>query len=288
MGCLDSVAVFFFNLCFAFSILPAFIVAKCCCCCGQGRDGSCQQKSVYVLTALAWRFLFCCSCWIRRDIDGLHEFRTELDALNTGAIIIANHLSFLDLILLVAKAPLGKVSSVKMFASSHLLKIPIFGTIVKVMGHLVVPFKSAAEGKFEVDKDLMAERMGILEAHVKQGGIASWFPEGTLNRGENTLEVGQFRAGGFSLAVNVDVPIWCVAFVGNDRCWPQSAAVGGRPSRIGIKVFKLCDHSTELAAEGGSSQRDQQIYLANLAHQKIQEAVNELSAERGPGASLLP
>jgi 1-acyl-sn-glycerol-3-phosphate acyltransferase len=231
-----------------------------------------------VLTALAWRCVFACSFWIREEIDGLQELRTELKASNTGAVIIANHLSFLDTILLVALMPVTEISRVKMFVSSHLLKIPLLSTIVKAMGHLVVPFKSAAEGKFEVDKDLMAERQAMLETHVKAGGIAGWFPEGAMNPGENALEVAQFRAGGFSLAVNVDVPIWCVALVGNDRCWPRRAALGGRPSRIGVKVFKLCDHSTELAAKGGDSQRDQQVYLADLAHQKIQEAVDELSA----------
>jgi len=280
--------VFFFNLFLVLCTLPAYIVAKCCCCCGSARDGSCRQKCVFVLTSVAWRCVFACSCWIRRDIDGLKEFRAEMKASKTGAVLIANHLCFLDTIILVALMPLAKIARVKMFVSSHLVKIPFLRTIVTSMGHLVVPFKSAAAGKFEVDKDLMAQRQAVLEAHVKEGGIAGWYPEGTMNSGEKPLEVAQFRAGGFSLAVNVDVPIWCVAFVGNDRCWPKSAAVGGRPSRISMKMFKLCDHSRDLAAKGGSSPRDQQVYLANFAHQKIQEAVHEQSAKGGLRQSLLP
>lgn len=94
--------------------------------------------------------------------------------------------------------------------------------------------------------------------------------------GDN-LHPATFRAGGFALAVEVDVEIWCVATVGNNVCWPRRAAAGGAPSRIGVKLFKLCESSHKFAASAGD-ERARAILLADSAHDRIKEAIDELVA----------
>mmetsp|Transcript_48113 Transcript_48113/g.148506 ORF Transcript_48113/g.148506 Transcript_48113/m.148506 type:complete len:190 (-) Transcript_48113:169-738(-) len=168
-----------------------------------------------------------------------------------------------------------------MFVSSHLLKMPLLGTIVEAMGHLAVPFKSGENGKFEVDKERMAERMREFEEHVAAGGLAGWYPEGTMNRG-NTEEVQLFRAGGFALAVHLDVEVWCVAFHGNAVCWPAAAAVGGRPARIGVKISNLCDSSRTLISDGDVNSNDERaacLHLSNTTHARIQRDLSELAVQ---------
>lgn len=235
-----------------------------------------------MLCSLAWRALLSCACWVSFDIEGLAEFRAEIKQLNgRGAVIIGNHTSFLDTIITVAMIPLSKIHLVKMFVSPHLKKIPLLGDIVKAMNHLGVPFKdSSTTGGMEVDKEKMVELQQTLEDYVKGGGIAGWFPEGTM-KDDNVLEVGQFRAGGFALCAHVDVPIWCIAFVGNATCWPKKAPVGGRPARIRMKIFKVCDHSKEYMKNGNgtfpASEVNQCQWLANSIRKQVQDYIIELA-----------
>jgi len=284
MGLEMHVAVFCFNLLLVLFTLPAFLIAKLCVLSGAVKpvcSGGLREQTVLVFTCLMWRVAMFCSFWVRLDIEGLKEFRSTLSASGRPAVIISNHASFLDTILLVTFMPLAKQARVKMLVSGHLLNMPIIGTIATAMGHTSVPFKATgADGTFELDKELMAQRQKEMELHVASGGIAGWFPEGTMNRGD-VREVSTFRAGGFSLAVRLDLEVWCVAFHGNTTCWPRTAAVGGRPARIGVKIFRLCDSTHAFVKDAKvdlSDERAASIYLANAAHDQVQAAVKQLSS----------
>merc|ERR1711870_208430 len=147
------------------------------------------------------------------------------------------------------------------------------------MGHLPVPFKATgSEGGFELDKEKMAERQKQLEEHVQSGGTAGWFPEGKMAPEPEgpDIKVGQFRAGGFTLACHVDCEIWCCSYYGITQCWPTKAAVGGRPSRIGIKLFRLCESSADFAKSAGKvdesgkiDDKHGSIYIANEAQAAV-------------------
>merc|ERR550525_2283768 len=141
--------------------------------------------------------------------------------------LLANHTSFLDTILCVALCPLSEVGAIRMFAGSHLLKMPIIGSLIQAMGHMTVPFKacSADSKDFAIDKDEMAKQMKKLEYHIQSGCLGAWFPEGTQNRAD-PMKVQIFRAGGFAICTNVDCEIWCMAFGGNAVCWPPKAPIG--------------------------------------------------------------
>jgi len=235
------------------------------------------------MTGLAWRIVLGLCCWIRVNKDGFSEFKS-MGSTGRPIILVSNHASFMDTILLVALFPLSQLGKVKMFVSSHLLKMPLLGTICYAMGHLAVPFKAkGSEGGFELDKDLMAKRQEQLEQHVSRGNIAGWFPEGTMApTGDPNNSTGQFRAGGFTLAVHVDCEIWCCAYHGITKCWPTKAAVGGNPASIGVKFFKLCDSSKAFAAENGKdTEKDASIFIANSAQAKIQAAVTAMGSAHG-------
>merc|ERR1719433_236679 len=124
--------------------------------------------------------------------------------------------------------------------------MPVIGTFAQACGHLCVPFKSRGENDFSVDKDKVAEVQRIMEEHVAAGNIGAWFPEGKLNTGDAT-QLQTFRAGGFALPAKIDCEIWCVAHVGIGACWPASGTLGGKPCRIKVKYFRLCESSSALA-----------------------------------------
>jgi len=237
------------------------------------------------LTCLSWRIALMLSPWVSMRVDGLKPFRSQMGSSGRPVVVIGNHVSFFDTVVMVALTPLSKVGRVKMFVSDHLYKMPILGVIVRAMGHFSVPFKSRDANTMSVDKDAMAERQRQMEAHVAGGGYAAWFPEGRLNP-EDCSKVGQFRAGGMMLCCKTDVEVWCVAQVGNAVMWPRKAPVGGRPAKIGLKIFRLCESSKEFVAGVVSADlseeerlRAESIFFANRAQAEIQTSVDLLVAE---------
>jgi len=289
MGGLAGAAVLLFNFLLVLCTVPSYLLAKFAVLSARVKPlhaDSCRRRAVLVSTCLAWRFALLCCCWIRVKVEGLPTFQSAIGKSGRSPVVVANHASFMDTILLVTFMPLSQIGKTKMFVSSHLLSMPLLGTIVAAMGHLAVPFKSTAAGKFEVDRERMAERMQELEAHVKEGGVAGWYPEGTMNRAD-PREIQAFRAGGFALAVHLDVEVWCVAFQGNAVCWPASAPVGGRPARIGVDISQLCKSSHAHIADGNvdlSEERAACILLATAAQERVQQRVTEL-VDGGYGAA---
>lgn len=281
MGFETHLAVFFFNLIMVLFTLPAFMFAKVCIWSSAIvplEPGCLREKAVLIFTCIMWRMTMFCACWVRQDIDGLASFRENLGASGRPCILVANHASFLDTILLVTYMPLAKQAKIKMLVSSHLFHMPVIGTIAKAMGHKAVPFKATgADGSFELDKEVMAKRQQEMELHVASGGLAGWFPEGTMNRGD-VREISTFRAGGFAIPVHVDVEIWCIAFQGNTVCWPRAAPVGGRPSKIQVQIRRLCESSHASIATAGleGDERAASIHLANSAHDVVQAAVRQM------------
>jgi len=276
--------VLFFNIILIFLTLPVYLIAKVAIILAKCRPitaNSWRRKCVLMGTCIAWRISLWLACWVRRDYEGLREFRKTFGSSGRPAVIVANHASFMDTILLVAMTPLSKISHVKMFVSSHIFKMPCLGTITEVMGHLAVPFKQCStSGTFELDKELMAVRQHELEEHLSAGNVAAWFPEGTMNR-DNIQDIKTFRAGGFTLAVNVDVEIWCVALQGQSICWPAKSPTGGKPCRIGARISRLCESSHSLLKAQGKDLADHHaaaICLANSAHDQVQDDVNHLVA----------
>jgi len=284
MGCCDAIGQVVFALLLIVFLLPVYFIAALGLCinrcipCSQG-----LSKMVILASSLAFRAVLTLCFWIHIDFKGFNDFRQKAGASGRPVVIVANHMSFLDVILAVTCMPLTKVGFVRMFVSNHLLHMPGLGTIVRGMGHLAVPFKTSTNdsNKFELDAEKMAERMKQLKEHVQTGNFAAWFPEGRMNRNDpKRLEV--FRAGGFTIPVQLDVEVWGIAFVGNAVSWPSDALVGGKPARIGIKMIQICTSSKECIDESSAAEHDERqrcIYLANLCQDKLQEALDEFLGE---------
>jgi len=287
MGFLDSLAVIGFNLVLVGCTIPPYIVAKVAVLTSKLKPiglKSARTQAVLFTTCIFWRVLFGLCCWVRVRAPDLSSFRRLMGSTGRPVVVVANHMSFLDTILLVSMMPLSHIVKIKMFVSGALLKMPCVGTIIRAAGHIAVPFKAGSDiNSFELDRELMAKRQQDLEDHVRQGGVGGWFPEGRLNPGDVSV-VGQFRAGGFILPVHVDVEVWCAAFVGNSVCWPRASGVGGHAASIGARHFRLCESSWDFVskANGGPGLEDEQAacrFLANAAHARVQKAVDELISE---------
>ena len=131
--------------------------------------------------------------WIvRAMVPGL-KIRVQ-DAVTSirSSVIVCNHLSYLDPILLISLFPKHKTIVKNIF-----FKIPVFSSLMKTSGYIPASFGSmASSGIIE-----NMERMGD---YLSSGGNLFIFPEGTRSRDG---KIGRFNDGAFKIARRFGAPI---------------------------------------------------------------------------------
>lgn len=157
-----------------------------------------------------WSWIFSMLTFIRYDLKGRENINPK-----TSYIYVSNHTSFLD----IPGVRLLIPGEFRPIAKRELLKIPVFGFIVKAA--TVVVDRSNAQSR----KQSMEELREIL-----QGGISILvFAEGTQNR---TKEIFQpFKDGAFRIAVDSQLPIVPIVVVGAGPLMP--------PGTLTIKPGKI-------------------------------------------------
>ena len=118
-----------------------------------------------------------------------------------AGVIVANHQSSLDIIMILATFP-----KVKFMVADWVLKSPLFGVISRFLGYY-----GRSEG---YEKSL--ER---LKKDVEEGWSLAIFPEGTRSLDGR---IRRFHKGAFYLASNSGVPVIPVVFYGNWRIAPKN------------------------------------------------------------------
>ena len=116
-------------------------------------------------------------------------------------IIVANHQSSLDIILLMAAFP-----KVKFFVADWVKNSPLFGPIAEYLGYYVR--SEGYEGS-----------LTNLKKDIEQGWSLVIFPEGTRTT-DGTIS--RFHKGAFYLASQVNAPVTPVVFYGNWRIMPKN------------------------------------------------------------------
>ena len=136
-----------------------------------------------------------------------------------GAILVANHCSYLDSLVLVAALP-GETAFV---AKSELAPQLIAGTFLRRIGALFVERFDDARGSGDIDDVISAARAGHRLVV---------YPEGTLTRRPGLLA---FKLGAFAAAVTAKVPVVPVTLRGT-----RSVLRGGqwfpRPGNVQVTV----------------------------------------------------
>lgn len=141
----------------------------------------------------------------------LKRFRVELRIAGAPAqvgpmLVVANHISWVDVLALLAVCPCRFV------AKADVEHWPLLGTVVTGGGTLYV--------KRESRRDAMRVVHRMAEA-LKEGDILAVFPEGTTGDGSSVLP---FHSGLLQAAISADVPVQPVAVQIVD-------GKSGRPSR---------------------------------------------------------
>ena len=119
-----------------------------------------------------------------------------------SSVIVCNHLSYLDPLLLISLFPQHKT-----IVKSTFFKVPIFGWMLKASGYI----PSKAQGSLSA---LMIERIESVDDFLKSGGNLFIFPEGTRSRDG---VIGHLNNGAFKIARRCQAPIQVLKIGGTNR-----------------------------------------------------------------------
>lgn len=134
-------------------------------------------------------------------------------------VVVANHASYLDGVVLFAALPPRFGFVIK----REMDRVPLAGLLLRRIGSHFVDRGGAAQGKRDA-------RALLLEA--RSGGAMAMFPEGTF-RHEPGL--ARFRSGAFVLAANGGMPIVPIAIRGTRRALPPGRPLPV-PGRIEVEM----------------------------------------------------
>jgi 1-acyl-sn-glycerol-3-phosphate acyltransferase len=161
-----------------------------------------------------WSWIFSMLTFIRYEFIGRENLSRE-----KSYIYVSNHTSFLDIPGIVMLIP----GEFRPIAKKELLKIPVFGIIVKSAA-VIVDRSNAQSRKRSMEK---------IREILSHGISALIFAEGTQNRSKELLQ--PFKDGAFRIAVDTQLPIVPLAIVGAGKLMPPGT-IDLRPGKIKIAV----------------------------------------------------
>lgn len=119
-----------------------------------------------------------------------------------SSVIVCNHLSYLDPILLVSLFK-QQITVVKY----TFFKVPIFGWFLKNYGYI-------SSGTHGVDGSAMINNLEAIKQHLQDGGNLFMFPEGTRSRDGR---LGPFNKGVFTIARYCNAPLKLIFIKGTNK-----------------------------------------------------------------------
>jgi 1-acyl-sn-glycerol-3-phosphate acyltransferase len=149
-------------------------------------------------------------------------------------VVVSNHVSALDPVVLFAALPIG----VTYVAKRELLGVPVFGPIIARTGAIFIDRHDSARSHAAMDD--AAQR-------VRDGQSVLVFAEGTRSR---TGKLKPFKKGGFVLAIAAQVEVLPVSLCGVFEKLPPGGVVP-RPGKVTVKI-----HAPVATAGMGYGDRD--------------------------------
>jgi len=159
-------------------------------------------RNVHFYCAAPWAKIILRVCGIRVRVSGLGNLDTAVPR-----IYMTNHQSFFDIFALLACLPVN----FKFILKQELMNLPVFGPATRRAGYI---------GIERDDPRKAVKSMNQAAERIKNGASVLIFPEGTRSPDGR---LGQFKKGGFSLAVKSGCDIVPVAIRDSYRIAPKGS-----------------------------------------------------------------
>ncbi len=155
---------------------------------------------VYDVGARLWALAIRFCAGIKVEIKGLEHLDKD-----KSYIFMSNHQSHLDAVAWAPNLPFR----IRFFAKKELTYVPIFGQAIYMSRHIIIDRKNIESAKKSIEKAKELIRKYKLSVLV--------FPEGTRS---TTGKLGEFKKGGFVLALETGIPIVPMAVQGSFELLP--------------------------------------------------------------------
>ena len=187
-------------------------------------------------------------------LTGMRVRVLGLERIGSPCVVVANHQSYLDGVVLQAVLPTSFSFVIKREMSS----VPLAGTLLRRIG---------AEFVERQDRHRGASDARRLLRNAAQGHALAFFPEGTFS-----AEIGllRFHIGAFAAAARADLPVIPIAIRGTRGCLPPTRILPA-PGRIEVQVLA----SIAPAATGASDGAERAARLRDLARDALLAALGE-------------
>ncbi len=172
-------------------------------------------------------------------------------------VIIANHVSNFDPLVLFASVPTGMTYVAKM----ELLRVPVFGAIIRRTGAVFVD-------RGDTHKAVAA--MQVAADRVRAGQSVLVFAEGTRSRDR---QLQPFKKGGFLLAQQAGVDILPVVLRGTADLLPYGARVPKSNGRVHVTILPPIP----------TAGTDRDALMATV-HAQMADVLNRPASERTNGS----
>jgi 1-acyl-sn-glycerol-3-phosphate acyltransferase len=146
----------------------------------------------FLLRFIAWLLIHVVYRLDRRGIENIPE--------EGPALLICNHVSFADAIVISAACP----RPIRFIMESSIFRIPVLSTIFR--GMKAIPVAPAKE-----DPEVYERAFQLVAAELRDGNLVCIFPEGRLTPDG---EIGEFRAGMMRILEETPVPVIPMALSG--------------------------------------------------------------------------
>lgn len=203
-------------------LLPSYVVAL-----GTGRPRAAIQRVHHWFFRGFFAMLRAVRPGLRMRVDpDIRGFR--------GSIVVCNHVSYLDPLLLIASLPRHST-----FVKPVFFRVPLFGWCLWAAGYVPA-------GRDGLDERLL-RRLDRLRRHLAAGGNLFVFPEGRRGRGGR---LGPFHHGAFRLARRFQAPLELLCIEHTDRLYEPDRFLfhTGPPVEIAVERLGRLDPGTAAAS----------------------------------------
>ncbi len=169
---------------------------------------------VWLHVQLTWAV--CRLCWGVR-VRGIEHMPTS-----GAALVVSNHPSYLDPMLIVTIGIRRRWRLVRFMAWDKLFKLPVIGAMLRTYGAFPV----------NVEKPGRESYQRLLEV-LKSGQMGGIFPEG--GRSPNDV-MGKWKPGALRAALATGVPVLPVTVIGARQVWPDTGWLPGLFRRVEVVI----------------------------------------------------
>jgi len=201
-------------------------------------------------------------------LAGMRIEAQRLERLPRPCIVVANHGSYLDGVVLCALLP----SSFSFVIKREMAAVPLAGMLLRLIGAEFVARRDRVRGARDARR---------LMRNAASGHALVFFPEGTFAPAPGLLH---FHIGAFAAAVRAGLPVVPVALRGTRHCLPPGSP-WPRPGRIRVEVLEPL--IAPLPGDG-AAQRDQAPLLRDAARAALLQAVGEPDLDPRTRAAAAP